>query len=146
MQDIRVVIGDSKFDVRACGVLRRDGCVLTTIESDGTNTLPGGAVKIGETSEQAVIREFKEEAGITISVKSLLSVIENRFMYEEKPYQQIIFVYEVSATSAENKDNHDEVLVEWSPIGDLTSLKPQLLNDIIKCPSSFIQHVINNEM
>ncbi|MGX4687348.1 NUDIX hydrolase [Vagococcus sp. JNUCC 83] len=146
MQDIRVVIGDSKFDVRACGILRQEGCVLTTIESDGTKTLPGGAVKIGETSEQAVIREFKEEAGMTISVDSLLSVIENRFMYEEKPYQQIIFVYEVSATSKENKDNHDEVVVEWSSIVDITSLKPHQLNDIIKNDICSIQHFINSEM
>ena len=61
MEDIRVVIGDSKFDVRACGVLSQDNHILSSVESDGSQTLPGGAVKIGETSKEAVVREFLGE-------------------------------------------------------------------------------------
>ncbi|WP_274381473.1 NUDIX hydrolase [Paenibacillus mesophilus] len=42
-------------------------------------SLPGGAVEPGETLEQAVIRETKEEAGVDIKVTGLYSVREAFF-------------------------------------------------------------------
>ena len=144
MEDIRVVIGDSKFDVRACGVLSQDNHILSSVESDGSQTLPGGAVKIGETSKEAVVREFLEETKIRVRVGNLLAVVENMFNYKDKPYQQIIFVYEVFPIE-EISDIKGDIEVKWTPKERLNALKPSPLNDIIQQLGTTIRHVINKE-
>lgn len=144
MEDIRDVIGDSKFDVRACGVLSQDNHILSSVESDGSQTLPGGAVKIGETSKEAVVREFLEETNIRVRVGNLLAVVENMFNYKDKPYQQIIFVYEVFPIE-EISDIKGDIEVKWTPKERLNALKPSPLNDIIQQLGTTIRHVINKE-
>ncbi|WEA89461.1 NUDIX domain-containing protein (plasmid) [Lactobacillus gasseri] len=43
--------------------------------------LPGGALEFGETAEEACIREFKEETGIQVAIKSLLGVSTNQIQH-----------------------------------------------------------------
>jgi len=45
----------------------------------GVWSIPGGAVEIGETIRDAVTRETKEETGLEIEVRDLLSVLERIF-------------------------------------------------------------------
>ena len=40
-------------------------------ETDGKWELPGGHVEFGKTPEQAVIREIKEESGLTAKIEKL---------------------------------------------------------------------------
>ena len=65
--DIRLIHDDVHFDVRVAGILiADDGRILVSHEATGEQTLPGGAVKYGEATATAVIREFKEETGLTV--------------------------------------------------------------------------------
>lgn len=58
---------------RMVGVLLRDNKSLVQRDKGGTEyTLPGGHVKIGETSEESLIREYKEETGTDIVCNRLI--------------------------------------------------------------------------
>lgn len=61
--------------MRAYGLLIRDGKVLVAAERLGGRDVlkfPGGAVETGETPEQAIVREFREEGQMTVCPARLL--------------------------------------------------------------------------
>ena len=49
----------------------------------GTLDLPGGFADIGETSEQGVIREVKEETGLNVKKVRYLFSIPNKYRYSD---------------------------------------------------------------
>ncbi len=60
---------------RAYGILMRDGRVLVAAEYVGDVfcwKFPGGRVEDGESAEEAVIREFREETTLDVRVERLL--------------------------------------------------------------------------
>lgn len=62
------------------GVVVRDGCVLLVKRAAeplaGQWSLPGGAVEVGETLEEAVMRELREETGLTVRVLQMVEAFE----------------------------------------------------------------------
>ena len=67
----------------------------------------GGGIEFGETSEEALVREFKEEINADIKVGQLLKVFENIFTYEGVNMHEIIFLYSAEFTDKSwyTKDN-----------------------------------------
>ncbi|MGH9805300.1 MAG: NUDIX hydrolase [Candidatus Acidiferrales bacterium] len=62
------------------GVVVRDGAVLLVKRAAeplrGRWSLPGGAVELGESLEEAVARELKEETGLTVRVLGLVEAFD----------------------------------------------------------------------
>lgn len=145
MTDIRTLFDNTKFDVRACGILRHHNQILVSHEHDGSITLNGGAVEIGESTEQAVRREFFEETNLYVQVDELVAIIENFFTLNAHPYQQIIFVYNLSFET--NKEQNilckEKLDVKWQAIDEVNNLKPEILNTIIREKRTGLQHYIN---
>ena len=53
----------------------------------GEWSLPGGAVELGETLEEAVIREVEEEIGLQVEVMELVAVLDRIFLDPEGQVQ-----------------------------------------------------------
>lgn len=67
--DISYVFGNEKFNYRVCAMIISEGKILAMHDDRSPYYyLPGGRVSLGETAEDAVVREVKEELGITARI------------------------------------------------------------------------------
>ena len=56
--------------------------------------LPGGKCEFGETPEEAIIREFREETGVTVDAVSLYPLVYTHYWnYRDATQQTFVFVY-----------------------------------------------------
>lgn len=86
----------------------------------GTLDLPGGFSDMGETSEEGVVRELREETGLTVSVRRFLFSLPNTYMFSgllEHTMDMFYLLDVVGAAPARAADDAAEVL--WLPLADL---------------------------
>lgn len=69
---------ENVMQVRVTGILIESEKVLLVKQKVANRdwSLPGGRVENGETLEEAMIREMKEETGLDVKVKNLLYVCD----------------------------------------------------------------------
>lgn len=95
-KDILYKTEDFVFSYRVAGILIRDNKILLQKPSnDDGYSLIGGHVSIGETTDISLIREFKEEIGVDISIDRLFAVGEIFFPWGKRPCHQISLYYKV---------------------------------------------------
>lgn len=123
---------DCSCNFRTVGVLIKDGKILVQRDKDGTEyALPGGHVKIGESSELSLIREYKEETGARITVDRLIWIEEHFWEWNNKPNHGIAFYYLISLIGdidipdngefVSQKDNCNVVL-KFLPLAELKNI------------------------
>lgn len=74
-----VSVSELRWRPSAYAIVIKNDCILL-VPAFGGYALPGGGLELGETIEEALIREVKEETGITVSSAESLGVTSNVFI------------------------------------------------------------------
>jgi 8-oxo-dGTP diphosphatase len=89
--------------------------------SKGKWTVPGGLVDLGESMEQAVIREVKEETSLEVYDPRLVDVV-NYISLDEKGavmYHYVIVDYLVTVKDGKPKAASDADALKWVPFSEV---------------------------
>lgn len=76
-------------------VLRGQHLLVCANRKHGYLYLPGGHVEPGESSAAALVREFKEETGLTVEAGRMMLVSENAFTQRDRLRHEINLVFHV---------------------------------------------------
>ncbi|NMT64021.1 Nudix family hydrolase [Marinobacter orientalis] len=105
----------------AVGVIFRQGKVLIARRPDhvhqgGLLEFPGGKVEAGETVQQALVREIREETGLRIAPDALEPVIEIRHDYGDKQVFLDVWTTSSAQGSPEGREGQE---IRWLDVRDL---------------------------
>ena len=106
------------------GVVVRDGRALLVRRGKpplyGRWTVPGGTVELGETLEEAVVREMEEETGLRVEPLEVLAVFDRIDRDGERvAYHYVIVDYLCRWRSGEARAASDALDVAWATPEDL---------------------------
>lgn len=89
----------------------------------GKWTIPGGHVELGESLENAVIRETKEETGLDVETPTLLDVVTNVDLDKDGKikYHYVIIDYLVHVTAGTAQASSDAAELRWVPFDEVES-------------------------
>lgn len=117
----------------AYGIVIKDRQLLTA-KHFGRHNLPGGGIELGETPEQAVVREVKEETGIDVANPKFITLEPSFFAWvadDGEQFFQTLLLYYVcdfvgGEFSMDGFDEHEKQyadMPEWYPLTRLSALK-----------------------
>ena len=149
------------FSYRVAGILIRDGKVLLQRPpGDPGYALPGGHVSFGETSQDALAREFKEEIGAYIRPVRLAWVGENFFPWGAEDCHQISLYYRIELCDEgripldgvfyaydELEQTRVHLEFSWIPLADLEKITvyPTIAQEKLLHPSNEVELFIYRE-
>ena len=131
--DITFKAENEKFNYRVCAVILHDGKILAMHDERSPYFyLPGGRVKLGETAEEAVLREVREELRITAKIDRPLWLNQGFFKEDVDGLQYheicIYFLMDISDTDLfskgdkfflpEGKHRHTFEWLQWERLED----------------------------
>lgn len=154
-QDISINIGEHLFNFRVSALIKKDDKILIHHQiQKGHYTLPGGRVKEGESTIEALKREVMEEMGFETEYVRPVSLIENLFFSEGKHYHELLVTHEMKFIDKKVYDNERIETIEpekqgkleflWISKNDIDKygIIPIKLRDVLKNDEEF-QYKIN---
>ena len=160
MSDILFRKDDWVFSYRVAGIAVQNGKVLLQKPTnEDFYAFPGGHVEFGETNEETLIREFKEEIGADIAVKELKWVAETFFPWGESPCHQICLYYAIEITDEDIpkygmfmakehiEGRNFDLEFHWIPIDETDKIEmyPQDAKTLLKDLESGVKHFVYKE-
>lgn len=143
----RVPIAQLQFRPSVYGVVFRQKKVLLSKQWDGYD-FPGGAIDLGETIDEALIREVWEETGLHLKKGALLLVHDDFFIHPKtkKPFHTVLLYFLCTNARGKISTAHFGAYekkyagrAEWIPIAQTKRLKfynpidsPALIQKAIK--------------
>ena len=114
-------MGNTPYKIRALSLalIEKEDKILAKKDYDSKKQeyfyrVPGGGIEFGETSEEALRREIREEFDVEIEEPKFVKVLENIFTYEGDPGHEIVFLYRVSFADKEVYDRKEFPVLDGS--------------------------------
>ena len=144
-QDFRTKLENTVFGVRATALIVKDNRLLVVEDEDGFYTI-GGAIQVDEATEDAVVREVREELGVKAQAGQLAFVVENRFEQAGVHYHNIEFHYLVDLLERAPltmQEDAKQLPCRWIALDDLQTvdLKPAFLKTALPEWDGQLQHI-----
>ena len=144
-QDFRTKMDRTVFGVRATALVVKDNRLLVVEDEDGFYTI-GGAIQVDEATEDAVVREVKEELGVASRAVHLAFIVENHFEQAGVHYHNIEFHYFVDLLEdapLTMQEDAKALPCRWLALDDLHSvnLKPAFLKTALPDWDGQLRHI-----
>ena len=114
-----------RVDVAYAFIYKQDEQKVLMVNNKGSSwSLPGGAVEKGETLKQAVVRESKEETGLTVEVDSVIAI--NEAIFKVKGHHALFITFRARIIGGEiSIQDKEEILeIKWVDIKTANVLMP----------------------
>ena len=126
------------YPAPSCHALIRQGEQILLVQRKrppfaGCWSLPGGSVELGETVEEALIREVREETGLEVRVSRLLGYADGiqRDPEGRVQYHHVILYFEAHVTGGRLQAADDAAQVAWVSLNLLDELP--LTDAVCRC-------------
>ena len=156
--DCSFTVNEGWFRYRSAAIIIENGCVLMAKNDlDDYYYSVGGAVKLNESAEEAVMREVLEETGIKYEINRLAFIHENFFKgHNNDPNlkcHEISFYFLMKSKGNQDLEDNSYVYNDvrehmiWLPINKLNDYKifPIFFKDKLFDISDMVKHIKTEE-
>ncbi|WP_132051384.1 NUDIX hydrolase N-terminal domain-containing protein [Pseudocnuella soli] len=113
----------AKVDIRGLAISPENEILLVRESLDGKWSLPGGWADVGCSPKETIIKEFREETGLSVAVKALLAVFDKRFhAHPPQPFHVYKMVFYCELTSFKFAKGFDVLDIQYFAIDRLPEL------------------------
>jgi len=149
MNDININLGEAIINCRAAAIITSENKILLhKMRGDSFWTLAGGKIKCQETSEDAILRELKEEIATDVTVEKLLIIAENFFTFDYKLFHEFCFIYKIcdgdKLVSNNNIFTNENLIYHWFNINEIPDIKikPDFMKSVLLDMPSDLKHIV----
>lgn len=155
MMDWIFVTEEGVCDLRTAGVLIRNGRIVVQRDRDGSEyAIPGGHVRIGETTQDALLREYREETGAAVRILRLLWTEECFWEMNGRRMHNLTFYYLIELCEGSDipdkadflpHHDNDRVMLGWMPVDQLqhVTIYPDFIKNEIHQLADHPKHFIS---
>lgn len=108
---------DVKHVIRTRAIIRKKDKILTLTETNDTLGLPGGRLNPGETIEQALIREVKEETGLFVTKFKLC------YLGDVPEHNSVVIFYAVEVEEGDVSTSEEHKDFKWMTLEEINNDK-----------------------
>lgn len=146
--DLKIKTEKEEFHGRTCGITKQENnFLIMRVNQSSYYHIPGGHIEIGEDSEQAIIREIKEEIDCDVQETDLFAIQENFWTRNNKKCHGIEFYYIIKPKQQLQMKDYQRIENDKSEekLLDFKWVTPEELKDIDLRPSNIKDMIINGE-